>query len=82
MADLGDGAHTSAKIAQHMGVEQRRVSVRRHGLLKKGLIFKPVGSDLDFTVPQLSAFMRRTHSFDPAQRPSLGRKPRSAPDQP
>jgi hypothetical protein len=82
MADLGDGAHTSAEIAGHMGVEQRKVSVRRHGLLKKGLIFKPVGADLDFTVPQFSTFMRRTHAFDPAQRPTLGRKPREPPLQP
>jgi hypothetical protein len=82
MADLGDGPHSSAEIAQHMGVEQRKVSVRRHGLLKKGLIFKTVGSDLDFTVPQFSPFMRRTHVFDPAQRLSLGRKPRAVPAKP
>ncbi len=76
MADLGEGRNPSAEIARHMGKEQRAVSVRRDGLLKKGLIFNPVGSELDFTVPQFSVFMRRTHPFDPDQRPSRGRKPR------
>lgn len=82
MADLGDGRRPSAEIAHHMGKEQRAVSVRRDGLLKKGLIFNPDGSDLDFTVPQFAAFMRRTHPFDPSQRPSRGRRPRTARTQP
>jgi hypothetical protein len=77
MADVGDGPHSSADIAGHMGVEQRRVSVRRDGLIRKGLIYNPVDSDLDFTVPQFAAFMRRTHPFDPAERPSRGRRPRA-----
>jgi hypothetical protein len=82
LADLGDGRHSSAKIAQHMGKEQRALSVRRDGLLKKGLIFNPADSDLDFTVPQFSSFMRRTHPFDPKQRPSRGRRPRAVAAQP
>jgi hypothetical protein len=73
MADLGDGGHTSAEIARKMGVEQRDVSVRRAGLIEKGLIFNPVGTQLDFTVPQFAAYLRRTHPFDPAERPSRGR---------
>ena len=73
MADLGDGRHTSAEIARKMGVEQREVSVRRAGLIEKGLIFSPVSTQLDFTVPQFASYLRRTHPFDPAERPSRGR---------
>jgi hypothetical protein len=78
MADLGDGRHSSAEIARHMGMEQSGVSVRRAGLLKKGLIHNPADHDLDFTVPHFAAFMRRVHRFDPDERPRRGRKPRSS----
>jgi hypothetical protein len=47
-------------------------------LIEKGLIFSPVNTQLDFTVPQFAAYLRRTHPFDPAERPSRGR-PRSQP---
>jgi AAA ATPase domain len=78
MADLGDGGHTSAEIAGHMRLNQRDVSVRRAGLIEKGLIFNPLGTQLDFTVPQFAAYLRRTHPFDPSERPSRGR-PRRRP---
>lgn len=78
MADLGDGRHTSADIAGHMRLNQRDVSVRRAGLIEKGLIFNPLGTQLDFTVPQFAAYLRRTHPFDPSERPSRGR-PRRRP---
>jgi hypothetical protein len=77
MADLGDGRHSSAEIADHMGKEQSALSMRRAGLLKKGLIHNPADHDLDFTVPHFAAFMRRIHPFDPAERPRRGRRPRS-----
>jgi hypothetical protein len=75
IADLGDGPHSSASIAQRMGKRQKDVSVRRAGLLKKGLVFNPVDTDLDFTVPHFARYIRRVHPFDPAERPSRGRRP-------
>jgi hypothetical protein len=58
-----------------MGKRQKDVSVRRAGLLKKGLVFNPVDTDLDFTVPHFARYIRRVHPFDPAERPSRGRRP-------
>lgn len=76
MADLGDEPRSSAAIAARLGMQQRQVSVRRDGLIKKGLIYNPVDTDLDFTVPQFAAYMRRVHPFDPTERPSRGRRPK------
>src|SRR5579863_402271 len=73
MADLGDGGHSSTDIAAHMRMSQRDLSVRRAGLIEKGLIYSPIGTRLDFTVPQFAAYLRRIHPFDPGQRPSRGR---------
>ena len=73
MADLGDGGHSSTDIAAHMRMSQRALSVRRAGLIEKGLIYSPIGTRLDFTVPQFAAYLRRIHPFDPGQRPSRGR---------
>jgi hypothetical protein len=73
MADLGDGRHSSSEIAAHMGMAQKELSVRRAGLIEKGLIYNPIGTQLDFTVPQFATYLRRIHPFDPAQRPSRGR---------
>jgi hypothetical protein len=76
MADLGDGPHSSAAVAGHMGKAQKDVSVRRAGLLEKGLIFNPVDTELDFTVPHFARFIRRVHPFDPDEQPTRGRPPK------
>lgn len=73
IADLGDGPHASSEIAAHMGMKQKDLSVRRAGLIEKGLIYNPRRTELDFTVPQFGAYLRRIHPFDPSQRPSRGR---------
>jgi hypothetical protein len=73
MADLGDGRHASSEIAADMRMSQKGLSVRRAGLIDKGLIYNPIGTQLDFTVPQFAAYLRRIHPFDPDQRPSRGR---------
>jgi hypothetical protein len=73
MADLGDGRHGSGEIANHMSMTQKELSVRRAGLIEKGLIFNPIGTQLDFTVPQFARYLRRVHPFDRAQRPTRGR---------
>jgi hypothetical protein len=59
------------------GRPARELSVRRAGLIEKGLIFNPAGTQLDFTVPQFAAYLRRVHPFDPKERPTRGR-PRRA----
>ena len=59
MADLGPGSHSSADIAARMGLTAKGASVRRDGLLKKGLIYSRVDTELDFTVPQFAAFIER-----------------------
>jgi hypothetical protein len=51
----------------------QQVSVSRSGLLKKGLIYNPVDTDLAFTVPQFAQYIRRVHAFDPNERPARGR---------
>lgn len=80
MADLGDGRHSSSEIATHMRMIQKELSVRRAGLIGKGLIFNPAAAELDFTVPQFAGYLRRIHPFDPTQRPSRGRpRTRSGP---
>ncbi|HTX30121.1 MAG TPA: hypothetical protein VMD09_01985 [Solirubrobacteraceae bacterium] len=73
MADLGDGRHSSTEIAAHMQMSQEELSVRRAGLIEKGLIYNPIGTQLDFTVPQFAAYLRRIHPFDPQQQPRRGR---------
>lgn len=81
MADLGDGRHSSSEIAAHIGMAQKELSVRRAGLIDKGLIYNPISTQLDFTVPQFAAYLRRIHPFDPTQRPRRGR-PRARPASP
>jgi hypothetical protein len=77
MADLGDGRHSSGEIAAHMGMTPKELSVRRFALIEKGLIYNPSGAQLDFTVPQFAAYLRRVHPVDPRERPSRGRPRRT-----
>jgi hypothetical protein len=79
MADLGDGRHSSTEIAAHMQMGQKELSVRRAGLIDKGLIYSPIGTQLDFTVPQFARYLRRIHPFDPHERPRRGRPRGSRP---
>lgn len=65
----------TSEIAARMGMRQKELSVRRAGLIEKGLIYNPIGTNLDFTVPQFAAYLRRVHPFDPEQRPRRGRPP-------
>jgi AAA ATPase domain len=79
MADLGDAPRSSTEIAAHMGMKQKDLSVRRAGLIEKGLIYNPIGIQLDFTVPQFARYLRRIHPYDPHERPTRGRPRRRAP---
>lgn len=78
MADLGPGSHSSSEIAARMGLTIKGASVRRDGLLKKGLIYSMVDTQLDFTVPQFATFIERIHPFDATQRPRRGRPRRTS----
>ncbi len=77
MADLGNGRHSSGDISRHLGMTPKELSVRRAGLIDKGLIYNPTGTQLDFTVPQFAVYLRRVHPFDDTERPARGR-PRRA----
>ncbi|MBI5106610.1 MAG: hypothetical protein HZB46_16770, partial [Solirubrobacterales bacterium] len=77
MADLGDEPRPSAAIAEHMGRTLSQLSVARDGLIKKGLIYNPRDTLLDFTVPHFATFLRRIHPFDPLERPRRGRSRRT-----
>jgi hypothetical protein len=57
----------------------KELSVRRAGLIEKGMIYNPAGTELDFTVPPFAAYLRRVHPFDPTERPTRGRPPRVSP---
>jgi hypothetical protein len=59
------------------GKTAKQLSVRRESLLPKGLIYSPLDTQLDFTVPHFAQFMRRIHPFDASERPRRGRPPRS-----
>ena len=63
-------------MAARMGLTVKGASVRRDGLLKKGLIYSSVDTELDFTVPMFGAFVQRIHPFDAAERPQRGRRRR------
>jgi AAA ATPase domain len=76
MADMGDGPRTSSDIAEYLRMTPGQLSVRRAGLLAKGLIYNPRRTQLDFTVPKFAAFMRRVHPFDPTEVPTRGRRRR------
>ncbi|MFZ0342929.1 MAG: ATP-binding protein [Gaiellaceae bacterium] len=65
MADLGDGAQRSGEIAHRLGYDSSTaVSVTREQLLKKGLIFSPTHGQVDFTVPQFGAYIRRNYALE------------------
>jgi hypothetical protein len=71
MADLGDGRHFSTEIAAHMRPNQNELSVRRAGLIAKGLIYNPVGTHSTSPSPNSRRIsdgsIRSARSSDPAQ---------------
>ena len=58
MAELGQGAHASADIANIIGVDARTASRLRGMLIKKSMIYSSTDG-LSFTVPLFDEFMRR-----------------------
>lgn len=65
LADLGDGAQTTAAVAARLGYKSSSSgSVHRDSLIKKGLLYSPDHGLIDFTVPHFAAFMRRRYPLD------------------
>lgn len=63
MGALGDGWQLSSAVATQLGRNPRSVAPHRDSLIKKGLIYSPQYSYVDFTVPHFADFMRRTMPF-------------------
>jgi hypothetical protein len=62
MADLGDGAQSTAGVTERAGYKARASSGKaRQALIRKGLIYVPEHGSVDFTVPHFAAFMRRRY---------------------
>jgi hypothetical protein len=77
-AQHGSGAAFLLDEVQFLGRRSlATLAAAMHGLIEKALIFNPTGTQLDFTVPQFAAYLRRVHPFDPKERPTRGR-PRRA----
>jgi hypothetical protein len=59
LADMGDAAQRSGKIAERLGVKVQSIAPVRNGLIKKGMIYSPAHGDTAFTVPLFADFMKR-----------------------
>lgn len=59
MADLGEGPHASAIIAEHLGRKPSSLGPVRASLIAKGMTYVPTYGEIAFTVPLFGAFMRR-----------------------
>lgn len=60
LAELGEGAHRSGDIADHLKVKVTSVAPTRNALIRKGMIYSPAHGDTAFTVPLFDDYMRRT----------------------
>jgi hypothetical protein len=63
----------SGEISKHLAWLRRNCRFAEPAAFEKGLIFNPASTQLDFTVPQFAAYLRRVHPFDPKERPTRGR---------
>lgn len=61
MVKCGDLPCTIACVARFMGKTQSAISPYRGQLISKGLIYATGHGEIDFTVPQFDAFIKRTH---------------------
>jgi hypothetical protein len=74
LAELGEGAHRSAEVADLVGKTTNQLGPVRDALIRKGMIFSPAHGDIAFTVPLFDQFMKRTMAL-PAK--SKRRSPRT-----
>jgi predicted transcriptional regulator len=54
------GSGPGGYIAAELGVTVQSVSIRRSGLIKKGMIWSPNHGETAFTVPLFDQYMKRT----------------------
>ena len=59
MVECGELPCTIANVAKIMERSVRSISVHRNNLISKGLIFATSYGEIDFTVPQFDAFIKR-----------------------
>ena len=71
MAELGKGPYKTAAVAASQKKSSASFGPVRDSLIKKGMIYSPRYSEIDFTVPLFDEFMKRV--MPPAKRKS-GRK--------
>ncbi|HEV2591340.1 MAG TPA: ATP-binding protein [Gaiellaceae bacterium] len=62
LADLGDGPQRAANVTARAGYRTaQQAAPIRDALIKEALVYVPERGELDFTVPQCAAYMRRVH---------------------
>jgi len=62
MADLGRGPYKSSDVAEKLGMRIASLGPRRATIIRKGMIYSPAYSDVDFTVPMFYDYLRRTNT--------------------
>jgi hypothetical protein len=60
LAELGEGVHRSAEVAELIGKTTNQLGPVRDSLIRKGMIFSPAHGDIAFTVPLFDQFLKRT----------------------
>jgi hypothetical protein len=60
LAELGEGVHRSAKVAELIGKTTNQLGPVRDTLIRKGMVYSPAHGDIAFTVPLFDQFMKRT----------------------
>ncbi len=60
LAELGEGVHRSAEVADLIGKTTNQLGPVRDALIRKGMVYSPAYGDIAFTVPLFDQFMKRT----------------------
>jgi AAA ATPase domain len=63
LAELGEGMHRSAEVAELIGKTTNQLGPVRDSLIRKGMVYSPAHGDIAFTVPLFDQFMKRTMSM-------------------
>lgn len=60
LAELGEGVHRSAEVADLIGKTTNQLGTVRDALIRKGMVYSPAHGHIAFTVPLFDQFMKRT----------------------
>jgi hypothetical protein len=60
LASLGGGPHRSGEVAATMGRKTPEVAAFRDRLIREGLVFSPRYGWIEFAIPHIDAYVRRT----------------------